>query len=280
MPRDHSIKMRQAGLDTGLDRSVPRLSAMRVHPDHRVRDQPEPAHLFSQQPGIVTLPAIARDHHDGAARQPAPAPAVQECADHLAQPSASGPVRYEPAGCSQRLVCLPHSQGWADPGEAGAHGEHLDLIGCRANDAVRQPQQRVGVELHRAGYVDQHHNPSAPHPRPPAAELGELARRTQLGTERTSQVDRAATMRSASQRAAQRRNDVESVEERCQLGSLLVGEGCNVAVTQHFGRARAGREALVGKLIPRIRPRGRPSTQCCLRHSARWFAAFCARHLG
>src|SRR4029453_15528253 len=103
MSRDHPIKMRQTGLNTGLDRSVPRLSTMGVHPDHCVREQPELPHLLTEQPRIATLPAVTGDDDDCAARQPTAAPTTQECADHLAQPRASGPVGYQPPRRSQRL---------------------------------------------------------------------------------------------------------------------------------------------------------------------------------
>ena len=230
MSRDHSIKVRQTGLNTGLDRSVPRLSAMGVHPDDGVREQLELPHLLTEQLRIPPLPAVTGDHHDCTACQPTAAPPAQERADHLAQPSAAGPVRYHPPRCSQRLVGLPHSKGWADPGEPSAHREDLDLVGYRTDDAMRQTQQGVRVRLHRAGYVDQEDDSSATYALPPMAEAGEFAGGTQLGSQRPPQVDRAAMMGALSKRPSERRRHLKAVEKRGELRSLLLGQSSHIAV--------------------------------------------------
>src|SRR5829696_4398314 len=245
MSRDHSIKVRQTGLNTGLDRSVPRLSTMRVHPDDGVREQLELPNLLTEQLRIAPLPAITGDHHDCTARQPTAAPPAQERADHLAQPSAAGPVRYQPPRCSQRLVGLPHSKGGADPGEPSANRENLDLIGHRTNDAMRQTQQRVRVRLHRTGNVDQHDDSPATYTGPPAAEPGQFAAGTQLGAQRTPQIDRAAMMWALSKRSPERRHHLQGVEKHGELRSILLGEGSHIAVAQHFSRARARRDEVI-----------------------------------
>src|SRR5215211_2692592 len=199
------------------------------------------------------LPAVTGDHYDRTARQPTAAPTVQECAEHFAEPSASGPIRYQPPRRSQRLVGLPHTKGWADPGEPGANREDLDLVGHRTDDAMRQAQQRVRVRLHRAGYVDQHDDSSATYAGLPTAEPGQLAAGTQLGPQRTPQVDRAPMMGPLSKRPPQRHRYLESVEEHGQLRLLLLGESSYIAVAQHLRRARAHREEVISGHIPSTR---------------------------
>src|SRR5215207_143620 len=199
------------------------------------------------------LPAVTGDDYDRTARQPTAAPTAQECPDHLAQPGASGPVRYQPPHRSQRLVGLPYAEGWADPGEPGANREDLDLVGHRTDDAMRQAQQRVRVRLHRAGYVDQHDDSSATYAGLPAAEPGQFAAGTQLGPQRTPQVDRAAMMGPLSKRPPERSLYLESVEEHGQLRSLLLGESSHIAVAQHVRRARARREEVISGHIPSTR---------------------------
>ena len=225
MPRDHPIEMGQAGLDTGLDRSVPRLSTMRVHPDHRVREQLELPHLFTKQPRVATLPAIAGDHHDGAAsqlravpndsgtrRSPHPAeclptsraPAVQ------LRPAPRQPGAPEGPGLIRvsRVPMVKTSTWWGTARTIRCASRSSEsAYGCI------EPDMSINSTIRRRRTPGRRRRSS-----------GQLARRTQLGTQRTSQVDRAATMRSASQRAAQRRHDVEASKSMRELGSLLLGE--------------------------------------------------------
>jgi len=136
MPPDHPIEMGEAGLDTGLDRSVPRLSTMRVHPDHRVREQLKLPDLFTKQASVATLPTVAGDHYDGAASHSAASPTIQERADHLTKPGASRPVGHQPSSAGQRLLSLarPQSRGYSS--QASTDGEDLDVMRYSSDDPM------------------------------------------------------------------------------------------------------------------------------------------------
>ena len=120
----------------------------------------------------------------------------------------------------------------------------------RRTAAMRQTKQRIRVGLHRAGYVDQHDDSSAPYAGPPAAKPGKFAAGTQLGAQRSSQIDRAAMMRPLSKRSPERRHHLEAVEEHGEMRSFLIGERSHIAVAQHLRCARARREMVVSSLIP------------------------------
>jgi hypothetical protein len=45
-----------------------------------------------------------------------------------------------------------------------------------SDDPMCEPQQRVGVRLHRSGNIDQHDNPAHSHAWPSAAQWNQLAR--------------------------------------------------------------------------------------------------------
>jgi hypothetical protein len=78
---------------------------------------------------------------------------------------------------------------------------------------------------------------------------GQLASRTQLGAQRTPQVDRAAMMRPLPECAPQRWHHVEAVEKHRQLGSLMLGKASHVAVPQYVRGARARWKEQIGEWV-------------------------------
>ena len=97
VPRDEVVDMRQDGDDPGLHRQIPGLAAMRIEPDHPVRQAGQTLQLRAEQRGVPALPPVTAHHHDGTPRHPALAPAVQEHLQHLTEPGTTRPVRYDVA---------------------------------------------------------------------------------------------------------------------------------------------------------------------------------------
>ena len=64
----------------------------RVDPHDPVREPREPLHLAPDERRVAALPAVGEDHHDRAARHPAPAVAVVERLQRVADPGAARPV--------------------------------------------------------------------------------------------------------------------------------------------------------------------------------------------
>ena len=253
MPGHHRVEMGQAGQDAGLDRSVPRLASMRVGPDDRVREQPELPQLVAEeaasprsQPSLaittIALRANPRRPHrlrKAAITSPSRVPPDQSGTSRPAAASAS-------SGCRRR-------ERRGDPGEPGADREDLDLAGQRPHDPVGQPEQGVGVGLHRAGDVDQQHDPPGAYAGPAAAQGRQLPGCPELGAEGAAQVDRATMLRPAPKRTAQRRLHIEAVEEQRQPGPVRLAEPRHVAMTQHLGGAGPHGDQLVGAGVPGLR---------------------------
>ena len=160
----------------------------RVDPDDAVGEPREPLHLPADLLGVAPLPAVGEDHDDGAAGHPAPAVAVVEGLQRVADPGAARPVRRRGRGPLDGALGAAGAQR---PGEAGEPGREDERLGVRpaAGGAGQELQVGPGVGLHRARDVAQQDEPPADHPPLTAAQADRVAARAQAGAQRAAQVD-------------------------------------------------------------------------------------------
>ena len=209
---------------------------------------------------LAALPAVGEDDDDGPPGRPALPPAVDERAQHLAQPGAARPVR----------------DGLAPPRRSARSGSRIrssrvtrvsrvprvkasTARGRAADHDVREAQQRVGVGLHRAGDVDQQHDLARPPGPVAAAQLAQLAVVAQRGAQRAPRVGAAVRgpgAAAATARVGRSGRSRASSRRRCSRSAG--GELGEVAVAQHLGAAgprvdAAGRPALLARLAGVVR---------------------------
>ena len=192
VPVDEVVNVRQRRHHSGGHRCVAGLPAVRVDPDHAVRQPVQPLHLATEQVGVAPLPAVRRDDDDGTAGDAALAPPVEEGLEQLAEPGAAAPVghrcRRPPAAPPSGSRSL-HLAG--DAGQPGADREDLGP-GSPPRRGVREPQVGVGVGLHRPADVDDQHEPARPHAALPVLEPHRFAAATQHRAHGPPRVERAA----------------------------------------------------------------------------------------
>ena len=238
-PATKSSTYGSAATHPALHRLVAGLAAVRVHPDHAVREPAQPRHLLAEQRRVAALPAVAEDHDDRAAGHPALAPAVEE---GLAAPRPAGcrrtsRGRVRPAAASARSGSRRRSARVTRVSRVPSVNTSVDA-GAAPHHDVGEAQQRVGV-----GSSSRTRRPAArPRGRRDRSRRRQHARLA-VGAQRRAQG--APGVGGAAPGGGRRRRDgrvggrgaaARTGPRRCvALGQRQLGD---VAVAQHLGAPR------------------------------------------
>ena len=99
----------------------------RVDPHDPVGQPAQPLHLASDQRRVAPLPAVGQDHDDRAARHAAPAVAVIERLERVADPGAARPVGRGRRGALDRALGIARAERARQAGQAGGEHERLGV---------------------------------------------------------------------------------------------------------------------------------------------------------
>ena len=233
-----------------VERLVGGVALERVQPDDAVREPREPRRLLGEQRRVAELETVRGDHDDRPAGQAAVAVLVEERLQRLADPGAAARGRGRPrrrgaSASSGRAACRARASAGS-----GACRSRTPPSAVRAHGGVGEEDERARIVAHRAGHVEQQHEP----PRLAHAALapGELDRLAAVRNERRSVRRRsgACPRRDAGAGgAARRRGRASARHQPGERVELLARAGGEALLAQQLDRAREP---------PSLRPRARP----------------------
>ena len=140
MAGQEPVDERQRRAHAARERLVLGVALERIDPDDRVRLPGEPGHLTADELGVLALPAVRDDDHDGAARQRTAAVDVVELLERRADAGAAAPVRHLAGGALERGLGVARLAGRPSAARAACRRRtpprHAPLLRPRAGKAA------------------------------------------------------------------------------------------------------------------------------------------------
>ncbi len=174
----------------------------------------------ADQRRVAALPAVGEDHHDRAARHPAPPVAVVERLQRVADAGAARPVWRRLRRALDRALRIARGERPRQPGQP--RREHEGLGGPPAG-AGEELEIGAGVRLHRAGDVAQQHEPRrwTTRRRRRASRIGSPPVRRLSRSVRRMSIARAMPRALVAARAALRRLQPQPRHQRVEVRELV-----------------------------------------------------------